>query len=57
VTLFGIFLTPVFFYVLAGLSESRFFSSPIMQRAGPIALAIGTLGLSWVIGTWRKRSA
>jgi multidrug efflux pump len=27
VTLFGVFLTPVFFYVITGLSESRLFAS------------------------------
>ena len=32
VTLFGIFLTPVFFYVIQGLSEMRFFAA----RHGPV---------------------
>ena len=32
VTLFGIFLTPVFFYVIIGLGESRLFASAASQR-------------------------
>ena len=31
VTLFGIFLTPVFFYVIDTLSESRFFANPTVR--------------------------
>ena len=34
VTLFGIFLTPVFFYVIAGLSETRFFRAVVTQWLG-----------------------
>lgn len=34
VTLFGIFLTPVFFYVIQGVGETRFFSSQVAQRIG-----------------------
>jgi multidrug efflux pump len=34
VTLFGIFLTPVFFYVLQGMSEWRFFTSAVARRVG-----------------------
>jgi multidrug efflux pump len=34
VTLFGIFLTPVFFYVIQGLGESRLLNTPRMQRFG-----------------------
>jgi len=49
VTLFGIFLTPVFFYLLQGLSEVRLFASPTFRRIGsPVAgglvgLAVGFL--------------
>src|ERR1700683_1243491 len=39
VTLFGIFLTPVFFYVIAGFSEMPVFSRPGMRRFGS-ALAL-----------------
>jgi multidrug efflux pump len=31
VTLFGIFLTPVFFYVIQGLGELKFFANPVVQ--------------------------
>jgi multidrug efflux pump len=34
VTLFGIFLTPAFFYVLQGLSETRLFASGAIRRVG-----------------------
>jgi multidrug efflux pump len=40
VTLFGIFLTPVFFYVLQGISELPFFNTPAMRRFGD-ALTLG----------------
>jgi multidrug efflux pump len=48
VTLFGIFLTPVFFSVLQGLSEGRLFASAAMRRVGSPAmggLAGGAVGL------------
>ncbi len=32
VTLFGIFLTPVFFYVIEGFDESRLMSRPAVRR-------------------------
>src|SRR5208282_2070828 len=31
VTFFGIFLTPVFFYVIQGMGETRLFASPITR--------------------------
>jgi multidrug efflux pump len=34
VTLFGIFLTPVFFYVIQGIGETAFFASPVTQWVG-----------------------
>jgi multidrug efflux pump len=38
VTLFGIFLTPVFFYVIQGLGEMRSFASGVARRIGsPLA--------------------
>ncbi|APW60673.1 efflux RND transporter permease subunit [Paludisphaera borealis] len=38
VTIFGIFLTPVFYYVIKGLGESRLLSGAFMKRIGsPIA--------------------
>jgi len=36
VTLFGIFLTPVFFYVIQGLSELRLFSGVVVQIVGSV---------------------
>jgi multidrug efflux pump subunit AcrB len=44
VTLFGIFLTPVFFYTIDSLGESRLFGSRLMQRIGSILLATLRLG-------------
>ncbi|HTU21916.1 MAG TPA: multidrug efflux RND transporter permease subunit [Gemmataceae bacterium] len=45
VTLFGIFLTPVFFYTIDSLGETRLFTSPAMQAAGRLLLDIASLGL------------
>jgi multidrug efflux pump len=45
VTLFGIFLTPVFFYTIDSLSESRFFNSPALRWINTILLDIASLGL------------
>ncbi len=39
VTLFGVFLTPVFFYVIEGLGESRLFRLPEMRWVGVVLLA------------------
>jgi multidrug efflux pump len=44
VTLFGIFLTPVFFVVVNYLSESWIFVTPAMQRFRAASLAIVSLG-------------
>ena len=62
VTLFGIFLTPVFFYVIEGLIENPLFSSERMRRAGQVLLyvvGILTLGIPWLLaplGRARQRS-
>ena len=45
VTLFGIFLTPVFFYVIIGLGESRLFASAASRRIVSCFLG-GFLGLA-----------
>jgi multidrug efflux pump len=45
VTLFGIFLTPVFFYVIQGVGETRLFASAAVRRVGS-CLAGGLLGLA-----------
>ena len=60
VTLFGIFLTPVFFYVIDGLSETRLFASVVTQWIG--ATLLGTLGgagigfslsrIGWIEPVW-----
>ncbi len=57
VTLFGIFLTPVFFYVVEGIGESRLMSAGLtrwigtMAAGGLLGLAIGyllaQLGIGW----------
>ena len=44
VTIFGILLTPVFFYLIDSMSESHFFASPWMRRISTIALAMLTFG-------------
>jgi hydrophobe/amphiphile efflux-1 (HAE1) family protein len=52
VTLFGIFLTPVFFYVIESLVETPVFSSARMRRLGTVllyALGVLTLGLPWLL--------
>jgi multidrug efflux pump len=43
VTLFGVFLTPVFFYVIQGFSEMRVFTSIVTQWAGSVLLG-GSMG-------------
>jgi len=45
VTLFGIFLTPVFFYVIIGLGESRLFASAASRWIVSCFLG-GALGLA-----------
>jgi multidrug efflux pump len=52
VTLFGIFLTPVFFYVIQGFAELPLFSSARAQQIGQaVLLTVGilTLGLYWLL--------
>ncbi len=58
VTLFGIFLTPVFFYVINWLSETSLFNAGLLPRLGRIGLDVLTLGL-WrglrlLKGRWRR---
>src|SRR5207245_5187112 len=45
VTLFGIFLTPVFFYVIQGLGETRLFAAATTRWAGSSLLG-ASLGLA-----------
>ncbi len=52
VTLFGIFLTPVFFYVIEGLAETPLFASERLRVVGRVllyVLGILTLGLPWLL--------
>ena len=71
VTLFGIFLTPVFFYVIIGLGESRLFASAASRRivscflGGLLGLAggfllgkLGVVRLPWsaMVGALRRRA-
>jgi multidrug efflux pump len=55
VTLFGIFLTPVFFFVIDRMGQSRLFASPGMQRFGRFALVFLTAGLLWILLILRQR--
>lgn len=49
VTLFGIFLTPVFFYIIIGLGETRLFRLPEIQWVGSLILGAGAgLGLGFL---------
>jgi len=54
VTLFGIFLTPVFFYSIDWLSETRFFSSPAVRRFGTLSLRMVTLGVPLAVKSISK---
>jgi multidrug efflux pump len=52
VTLFGIFLTPVFFYVIAGFAETPLFAAARMRFAGRLLLyaaIVATLGIPWIL--------
>ncbi len=60
VTLFGIFLTPVFFYVIEGLAETPLFASARTRLIGRVlmyVLGILTLGIPWLLGTALRRRA
>ncbi len=46
-TLFGVFLTPVFFFTINRLGESRLFSSHFVQATGALALDVLRLGSVW----------
>ena len=54
VTLFGIFLTPVFFFVITGLGESRLFASRFMQRVSTIGLLVVTAGAPRLLALARQ---
>ena len=46
VTVFGVFLTPVFFYVIAGFTDMRVFKSVASQWIGSILMG-GTMGAAF----------
>jgi multidrug efflux pump len=56
VTAFGIFLTPVFFFVIDGLGESRLFASRFMQRVGSVGLMVITAGVPHLLALVRSRT-
>jgi multidrug efflux pump len=45
VTMFGVFLTPVFFFVITGFGESRWFGNPRIRKVASWLLG-GLLGLA-----------
>jgi multidrug efflux pump len=56
VTIFGVILTPVFFYLIDSLSESSLFASPGVRRVAWIVLGILTLSYVWRPSRWRQRA-
>ena len=57
VTLFGVFLTPVFFYVIEWLSELWPFNTPEVRLVGRIARDVLTFGWIRVLGRRLRRPA
>ena len=55
VTLFGIFLTPVFFFVIEWLASSWLFASTAVRRIGDILMFILMLVVWWPLLLWRWR--
>ncbi len=62
VTLFGIFLTPVFFYVIAGFAEAPLFAAPRMRLVGRMLVYLANIVtlfipwlLMWTMGRIRRR--
>jgi hypothetical protein len=49
VTMFGIVLTPVFFFTIDWLGETSIFNSRTVRRAGAVALGVTTLGVRWMV--------
>jgi multidrug efflux pump len=52
VTLFGIFLTPVFFYVIAGFADTPLFAAERGRFWGKVVLyvvGVATLGIPWLL--------
>jgi multidrug efflux pump len=58
VTLFGLLLTPVFFYIIQRSSESRMCASPIMRQISALLwglLNAAFLGIPYVVTQVRRR--
>jgi multidrug efflux pump len=56
VTLFGLVLTPIFFFTIDWLSGSRLFASRLLNRISVIGLGVLTLGVRWMLKTLAWRS-
>ena len=56
VTLFGIFLTPVFFFVIDWLGETRLVSSPLIRGVGTVTLDVFALGFVHRLGRRIRKS-
>ena len=56
VTLFGVLVTPVFFYLIDTVSESSLFRSPRVRRIGYIVLGIVTLSYLWRPSRWQLQA-
>jgi multidrug efflux pump len=57
VTLFGIFLTPVFFFLVNWVSESRWLNAPWLVRVREVTLGLFALGYVRTLGRLLPRSA
>jgi multidrug efflux pump len=61
VTLFGIFLTPVFFFLIDRLSEARLFAAPAVRRLSALPFRVISPAVTWRLlrhhwGTLTKRA-
>jgi multidrug efflux pump subunit AcrB len=56
VTLFGLFLTPVFFYVVDWLGGTRLFRSRTMQVVGLVGIGAITFGFRGILKTMQRRA-
>ncbi len=57
VTIFGVLVTPVFFYLIDTLSESPLFRSRYVRGVGGVVLGILTLSYLWRPSRWRLASS
>src|SRR6516162_5900907 len=54
VTLFGVLVTPVFFYLIDTVSESEWFRSSRLRQISHVILGIVTLSYLWRPSRWRE---